>query len=97
MSYRREEGGEAMKEYPICPRCHKQSVAGAHMISNDRRSLYCTEGNCSYDIQFEELTTPILRDESTDYSEPYFGDREIDGRSEQCLAAEARGKEGKDG
>lgn len=48
-----------MKEYPICPRCFNRSVAGAHMTSNDRRSIYCTNGACNYDIPFEALTTPV--------------------------------------
>lgn len=29
------------------------------MTSDDRRSLYCVNGNCNYDVHFESLTTPI--------------------------------------
>ena len=48
------------KEYPLCPRCETPTVAGAHMTSNDKRSLYCVNGNCNYDVAFDSLTTPIL-------------------------------------
>ena len=48
-----------MKEYPICPRCFNKSVAGAHMTSDDSRSMYCTSGRCNYDVPFETLTTPV--------------------------------------
>ena len=45
--------------YPICPVCKKQLVAGAHMTSNDQRSIYCTSGSCNYYVAFEDLTTPV--------------------------------------
>ena len=45
--------------YPLCPKCKKQTVAGAHMTSNDSRSIYCTSGECNYDVPFEMLTTPV--------------------------------------
>lgn len=47
------------KEYPMCPRCFNRSVAGAHMTSNDRRSMYCTSSAYNYDVPFETLTTPV--------------------------------------
>ncbi len=48
-------------DYPICPKCLTQTVAGAHMTSNNRRSLYCVNADCDYDIDFEYLTTPVKR------------------------------------
>ena len=52
-----------MTEYRICPRCKKQTVAGACMTSTEppTRSLYCTSGSCDYEAMFDDLTTPILR------------------------------------
>ena len=50
---------ENNKEYPICPRCFNKSVAGAHMTSDGKRSIYCTSGSCNYDVPFETLTTPV--------------------------------------
>ena len=52
-----------MIEYPICPKCKKQTVAGACLTSSEppKRSLYCTSGSCDYDVKFEDLTTPILK------------------------------------
>lgn len=47
------------EKYPICPECGKQTVAGAHMTSNDNRSIYCTNAACNYDVAFEDLTTPV--------------------------------------
>ena len=54
--------GELMPDYPdsdFCPRCKTPTVAGACMTSNNKRSLYCVNGNCNYDVPFESLTTPI--------------------------------------
>jgi len=59
--YRKSKRDPAMdKEYPLCPRCGTPTVAGAHMTSNDKRSLYCVNGNCNYDVAFNSLTTPVL-------------------------------------
>lgn len=46
-------------QYPICPRCNKQSVAAAHLTSDDSRNIYCTSGSCDYKVDFKDLTTPI--------------------------------------
>jgi len=56
---------EVKKEYPLCPRCKTPSVAGAHLTSNNKRSLYCVNGDCNYDVPFESLTTPIKGYKST--------------------------------
>ena len=47
------------EKYPICPECGEQMVAGAHMTSDDSRSIYCTNARCNYDVAFEDLTTPV--------------------------------------
>jgi hypothetical protein len=48
-------------KYPICPICLKQTVAGACLTSKEpyKRSIYCVNPECSYDVPFEVLTTPI--------------------------------------
>lgn len=59
MTTSQQIGGVEKKEYPVCPRCFNCSVAGAHMASDNRRSIYCTNGYCNYDVAFETLTTPV--------------------------------------
>jgi len=47
------------EKYPICPDCGEQRVAGASMTSSGRRSIYCTNADCNYEVPFESLTTPV--------------------------------------
>jgi RNase P subunit RPR2 len=45
--------------YPICPKCNRQMIVGAHMTSDNSRHIYCTSESCNYSVRFEQLTSPL--------------------------------------